>query len=107
MYIINTFLKIFFDFEHTKNLINYHYDELNKIIRFGVEEAKQLNELYGNEMNKKSKKSVINLSKFFEVSHYSRIIILIGGNFCRIVSIGLWGSYLYHYFKRTIILLIK
>ena len=81
MYIINTFLKIFFDFEHTKNLINYHYDELNKIIRFGVEEAKQLNELYGNEMNKKSKKSVINLSKFFEVSHYSRIIILIGGNF--------------------------
>ena len=81
IYIISLFAKIFFNFRYTKKLITRHYDELKKILNYGIEEAIQLNKLYEKNMSNESKESVTKLSKFYEVPNYSRILILIRGNF--------------------------
>ena len=81
IYIISLFAKIFFNFRYTKKLIIRHYDELKKILNYGIEEAIQLNKLYEKNMSNESKESVTKLSKFYEVPNYSRILILIRGNF--------------------------
>ena len=81
IYIISLFTKIFFNFRYTKKLIIRHYDELKKILNHGIEEAIQLNELYEKNMSNESKESVTKLSKFYELPNYSRILILIRGNF--------------------------